>query len=340
MSSPHTSDKGTAIVVLGMHRSGTSALTGVLSRCGVPLGLKLYDGHTGINDKGYFENARLADLNDDLLLAIGSCWHDFLELPAEWWKQPKLEPFRRAMGAALNREFGRCDLWAIKDPRLCRLLPWWQSLLSESRWRAIYALLIRQPLEVAASLQKRDRFSRKRGVLLWVDYTLQSLLWTQSCPRVLVTFDELMTDPVATATKILELVEPKQRPVPASRYRELLKGFLDQGLRHHRNSKTAADSEEDKDGIIEEAMALYHRLVCWSLGHAPALEDNELERWMSWKSRMVAINSAVLHEQLQEMTRAYGAAELERRQMYRSASWQMGKPIRFAGRLLNRVKER
>jgi len=76
MLSQHHSDRGTAIVVLGMHRSGTSALTGILSRCGVPLGSRLYDGHAGINDKGYFENAPLADLNDDLLLAVGSCWHD------------------------------------------------------------------------------------------------------------------------------------------------------------------------------------------------------------------------------------------------------------------------
>jgi len=244
------------------------------------------------------------------------------------------------MAAALKHEFGNHDLWAIKDPRLCRLLPWWQGLLSESRWRAVYALLIRQPLEVAASLQKRDGFSEQRGVLLWVDYTLQSLFWTQGYPRVLVTFDELMTGPAETATKILELVEPKQRPLPASRYPELLQGFLDPGLRHYQRDDRGVDSAKGNEGLIEGACELYRRLVDWNLGHAPAIESNELGRWMAWRSRMAAANAAILYEQLQATMRAYGAAELARRQMYRSASWRMGKPIRVAGRLMNRIKER
>ncbi|HYW75876.1 MAG TPA: hypothetical protein VFA48_04550 [Gammaproteobacteria bacterium] len=320
-----------------MHRSGTSALTGVLSKRGVPLGSKLYEGHAGINDKGYFENARLTDLDDDLLLALGSCWQDFLELPPKWWQQPELDAFRRGMVSALSREFKDCDLWAIKDPRLCRLLPWWQSLLRECGWNAVYALLIRQPLEVAASLKRRDGFSTKRGVLLWVDYTLRSVSGTQGCARTLLTFDELMTDPVAASSKVLKFVDPRWRPSLDNCNTDSLAGFLDQGLRHHRGKDTASDNEQQEDALIAGANELYDRLKNWNLGSAPALEDNELDDWLLWRSRMVAGNGEVLCEQLQEMMRAYGAAELARRRMYRAVSWKMGKPVRFAGRLFNRA---
>ena len=63
----------TFLVVLGMHRSGTSALTGVLSRCGFAAGKQLIPANE-FNAHGYYEDVRLNICLDDLLKGMGRSW--------------------------------------------------------------------------------------------------------------------------------------------------------------------------------------------------------------------------------------------------------------------------
>ena len=79
-----------SIVILGMHRSGTSALAGVFNLLGIPLGSSLISPVAGVNEKGFWEHADLVEINDRLLEAIGSCWHDISSLPDNWWAVPTL----------------------------------------------------------------------------------------------------------------------------------------------------------------------------------------------------------------------------------------------------------
>ena len=70
-----------SIIVLGMHRSGTSALTGVLSYLGADPGPSLIPGIEGINPKGFWEHSEIVKVHNNLLTALGSSWDDERALP-------------------------------------------------------------------------------------------------------------------------------------------------------------------------------------------------------------------------------------------------------------------
>ena len=73
------------VVVLGMHRSGTSALAGILGLLGVHLGSKLLNAPAEENAKGFCEHTGILDLQQTILLTLGSNWDDTRPLPAYWW---------------------------------------------------------------------------------------------------------------------------------------------------------------------------------------------------------------------------------------------------------------
>ena len=119
-----------ALMILGMHRSGTPALTRVLNLLGVFVGDKLLSPGVD-NIKGFWEHADLNNVHERLLQTMHHNWSDILPFPEKWWLDEKVQPFRNEIMGILVRDFKDRELWGLKDPRLCRLLPLWHSILSE-----------------------------------------------------------------------------------------------------------------------------------------------------------------------------------------------------------------
>ncbi|HEY9142813.1 MAG TPA: hypothetical protein VIM90_02130, partial [Arenimonas sp.] len=117
-----------ALIVLGMHRAGTSALAGALDALGVPLGRQMVPAQAD-NPGGYWENAEGVQIHERLLLALGRGWDDLRPLPEGWLDTEAGLAAAAALEAWLQRDFAGQPLWAFKDPRTCRLLPLWQRVL-------------------------------------------------------------------------------------------------------------------------------------------------------------------------------------------------------------------
>lgn len=116
------------LVVLGMHRSGTSALAGALQHIGVYLGRHLMPLEAGNNPKGFFENSLISEIDENILAACHSSWDDQFPLPEHWWQQDALIERHKRACDILQTEFQDHPLFGIKDPRLCLLLPFWQPI--------------------------------------------------------------------------------------------------------------------------------------------------------------------------------------------------------------------
>ena len=157
----------TAILVLGMHRSGTSALTGMLHHLGVALGGNLMPASPD-NPRGYWEHADIVAAHEQILAGLGSDWDDIRALPEGFEHSETAAEGRRKLAAILGRDFDGAALWGLKDPRLCRLMPLWSMLLDAERIAPRYILAVRHPLDVAASLDARDGISPARALLLWL----------------------------------------------------------------------------------------------------------------------------------------------------------------------------
>lgn len=219
-----------------MHRSGTSALTGVLSLLGAVVGDSLVPSSPSANPKGFWEHAGVVDAHDRILAALGSSWHDERDFPEEWWLRPDIEPFRQELTQILTKEFFGKHTWAVKDPRLCRLLPLWRPLLETEFRKPHIVIILRDPREVAQSLAHRDAISEERANLLWLRHVLDAEKWTRDYPRIVVTFEGLLENWRSTVHKICTALSLKL-PYTDLDVQRRVDAFLEPALRHHKDPK-------------------------------------------------------------------------------------------------------
>lgn len=183
-----------ALVVLGMHRSGTSALTRVLSLCGATLPKHLMPAVAGVNDLGFWESTAICAIHDALLTAVGSAWDDPSAFPTVWFQSAWAAAFKQCLLTALHDEYGVAPLIVIKDPRICRLVPLWLSVLEAYGAVPAFVIPVRNPLEVAASLQVRNGLPEAKSLLLWLRHFLAAEYDTRGFPRTFTSYHQLLQD--------------------------------------------------------------------------------------------------------------------------------------------------
>lgn len=225
------------ILVLGMHRSGTSALAGTLAQLGVDFSTRLIDPAED-NPKGFFEHADIWQLDQELLEGLGSQWDDPLPLPAAWPDSAVAADVVPRLRAIVQRDFGKSPLAGIKDPRMCRLLPAWLPWLGEAGFAPCAALVVRDPAEVMASLAKRDRLPAAQVAWIWLRHLLEAEAATRTLPRIVVRYGDLLHDWRAEVERIARtfgLAWPVAPEVAAP----AIEAFLEPGLRHGRGNSAA-----------------------------------------------------------------------------------------------------
>jgi GT2 family glycosyltransferase len=233
----YASDKR-AIVVLGMHRSGMSALTRIINLLGVELGDDLLAASQD-NEKGYFEHSTTMLLNQQVLERLGTSWDSATPLPEYWWDDPKIISLRNELLAKLRQDFDKVPLWGIKDPRLCRLLPMWKSIFAGLNSTPNYILMLRNPYGVAASLAKRNGFSLNKSLLLWLRYVLEAERGTRGSTRVFITYDEFMYDWQTAMEQVASGLDLKFLRLMESARGEISE-LLSPSLRHHKHERAAS----------------------------------------------------------------------------------------------------
>lgn len=231
-----------AIFVLGMHRSGTSALARVLNLMGVDLGTGS-EAAGKDNQRGFWEHPELNVANENILRFLGSSWQDLRSLPDQWWQAKTLAPFVSKIESILDQQFPQSPVWGLKDPRICRLLPLWLPILKQRNCQPSFVCITRHPMEVMRSLKTRNKFSSWKGYLLWLKYNLEGEMESRGYPRVFVTYEDLLSNPAATIERISQTIS---LPLPDDRdalFKEANE-FLSGDLRHERaNSNTLSKAD-------------------------------------------------------------------------------------------------
>lgn len=242
------------ILVLGMHRSGTSAIAGALGRCGVELGANLIEAAAD-NPLGYFEHADAVVANEVLLDALDRAWDDVRALPAGWVSSAAAAAARRAIAGLLD-PLAACCIWAIKDPRMCRLLPLWLPLLAERKVEPVGVLALRHPHAVAASLAKRDRMPRRLAFIAWLRHMLEAAALAPARTTVL-RYDDLVADPVAAMQGLVERLA-----LPIEVDADALRPFVDPAARHHASGPDG-EGEDPWETLALEAYAALDGGASW-----------------------------------------------------------------------------
>lgn len=228
----------TAILVTGMHRSGTSATAGALCAAGVELGEELLPPGSD-NPKGYFESERAVAINERLMARLGSRWDDVRGLPADWEKGEAARDAVRDIGALIDAQFAGSSLWALKDPRICRLMPVWLEALRSRDIDATSLFVVRHPVQVAASIQARNGWDPALGELLWLRYMLEAEASTRDVPRTAIAYDALLEDPgpsLDAAVARLGIRLPKRKT-------DAVQAFVDPSQKHQRQRRKRASGD-------------------------------------------------------------------------------------------------
>ena len=244
--------KQTCILILGMHRSGTSALSGMLGELDIYLGSELMEPKEE-NAKGFFENNIILKENEKLLNKIKSNVHD------DFFNEQKLINIQETkdLEEALLKEFKYSNIFAIKDPRIGNLLPVYIKALTNLNIDIKIIIPFRNPLEVAHSLKTRNKFSIEKGLLHWAYHVLLTEKFSRDIQRVFTSFEDLIQDPES----VIKLIDKKLDLNLTSKYKikkRQVKNFLTPNLKHH---NIALDNLSEKTPkIIREILSLIPRL--------------------------------------------------------------------------------
>ena len=309
-----------AIVVLGMHRSGTSLTADIIrtlgSYAGSPDQLMAPDN---FNPSGYWEHVDAVKIDDEILAALSTHWSglvsasDLARLPAE----------RRAEWTARARKLveslkGR-ESYVLKDPRMSLLFPFWREVLED----VVCVIVWRDPLSVTQSLLTRDRQPPLLSLAAWEHHYRTILRDTADLPRVLVSYDEVIADPVRAVGELhAELIRLGIRGLelpPPERIRQVVNVDFDRSRREaSRHEPLLDEAQRELLGSLRSGAALREPVAPPSARTLALLE--------------VARQHYVLGKTVTELDQLLGA-------VFSSRSWQLGHGATGVIRRLRRQRE-
>lgn len=265
-SAQQPGNKNLCILVAGMHRSGTSALTRVLSLLGADLPKTLMAGTKSnqvSNATGHWESEALARLGDEILQSAGTDWHDPEPVATSWFQSVRYAEMRDRAVALLEQEYGDSPLFVFKDPRICRIVPFWLDVLDRFGATPKIVSIVRSPLEVAASLQARNGFDPSAGQMLWLRYTLDAERDSRESDRIFITYDQMLDDARRVADRIaseFDLIWPCN----SIKTNRAISSFLSSEHRHHR--KDMDGQADDGRGLEPLLASVYGTFTRWAEG--------------------------------------------------------------------------
>lgn len=206
-----------AVFVVGMHRSGTSALAGLVNMLGAALPATLMPPGDD-NPKGFFESAAIARLNERILNSIGGTWDNipsttradgFTPSDLTEWVE---DCYLASIVEVLKQEYAdEQSQIVIKDPRICLFQSVWEKAAQQCGFKVQRLYIVREPEEVARSLWRRNRLLHAHSELLWAKYNAAALA---SLPEgtALIWYKNLIADPVGTLRAAGQEVDEELRP--------------------------------------------------------------------------------------------------------------------------------
>jgi hypothetical protein len=235
--------KRQAILVLGMHRSGTSALSGVACALGASPPASPLPANFA-NPSGYWESWPLVQAHDELLASADSSWDDWRELDPRWYVSDAAQRSRVRLQETIGSEYDQKPLFVVKDPRICRFLPFFLSVLKEMSVAPVALFPIRNPLEVAFSLRRRDGFSISKSVALWLRHVLDAEYHSRRIPRYFISYENLLKDWRLEMGRASDALGVKW-PIDPGNSATSVEKFLTAELRHERTEAAGFEKHPD-----------------------------------------------------------------------------------------------
>ena len=265
-----------ALLVLGMHRGGTSAIAGLLTQLGAQPPATLMPADVS-NPQGYWESQRLWEVHEAILHHAGGRWDSYTSLDIDRLSPSSLSQLMNDGRQALRAEFGDASTFIVKDPRMCRFVPFWLRVLETEGVSATAVLVFRSPWAVAQSLAARDRLDPELSLLIWLRHMLDAELHTRLVRRSFVRYHDLVENWRSVADRISQDLEIQLRPRNADDEGEIDR-FVQAGLQHHRGELELPELAPQVAEWLRRSSAALERLHDHDSRDAAALAELDVVR--------------------------------------------------------------
>ena len=273
------------VVILGMHRSGTSVITRGLIALGATVSENLVPAGFD-NPTGFFEDKDIVSINDDLLQMFGYSYESLAPVSDNLDSDPRVSSLRQHATKLVKERISGRSLWSVKDPRMCKLLGFWKPIFTDVGAEVKYVIAVRHPLSVAKSLEVRNQFPLQKSLMLWLQHYVSAVTDTHGANRVIVDYDRFLDNPrreLETVADSLGLPELKVRDADVARFIDV---FLSKDLRH--NQYNLEDLMLASD-IPVNVIKAYELLLGVSKGRVSASDDRFIYQWNQLKSDLDSI---------------------------------------------------
>jgi hypothetical protein len=266
------------VIVLGMHRSGTSAVTRVINLLGARVGGPVMAPQPD-NPAGFWEVESLMHLNDDLLGRLGGSWDAPPAPPPGWERSPsvaEVASHARDVFASAHPS----EPWVWKDPRVCVLLPFWLAVLGR---RHVAVVVLRDPVAIARSLARRNGLPPRLALAVWERSMRGVLRDAAALPALVVRYDDVVDAPRAAVDQVASFLRAQRIARPRRSARAAARHSLLSDLRHTRPGAELDRLGPDASPEQRELLTLLDA----SVGVHPAWQPPELPPETPWVAAVV-----------------------------------------------------
>ncbi|EKD71927.1 MAG: glycosyl transferase, family 2 [uncultured bacterium] len=315
-------------VVLGMSRSGTSAIARSLAAMGVDLGNRLLEGDSR-NPKGFYEDSDiLYKINRGVSAAIDYHWIDFGDNEKQIENNPALRDYKNYAVGLLCERFINSLNWGFKDPRTVTILPFWQSVFKALNVNEHYILAVRNPLASAVSNQKFAKTDMEAGLLLWIKILKQMIDGTENKKRVLISYEMMLQNPHHQLERVQHAFNLTATHEQITNYTN---EFLDKKLQHH------VYTDEDLKthpamAIAPIAMKMYELVMRVARDEIQLDSDEFKTAWVAIKNEFSDISPT--HAYIEQLARRNKQLERQLRTIRKSFPYKLIYPLRMIDDLL------
>ena len=332
------------VLVIGMHRSGTSLISRSMKVFGIEHGDQLLTGAD--NAKGHWEDLDLLQMNDLLLGHLGKTWSTMSMINAHEIDRLLSSNLRVQAAKLIVSKVKRRDCYGFKDPRTTLLLPFWQQVLADCELKPVYLFVIRKPRAVIESLSKRDHFETLHSAYLWVNYNLSAISHLLRCDSLVsvVDYDELLTCP---RERLCAIADQTGLFLNEHELGIFVNDFLDQTLNH---SAASGDVVFDCSSDVQLLAAEIYDFLAHALDSPEILKTSAasqvIQTWCSQLDRLQEVLRMADGDfrRAQAAEAAASAALAECRQarhdlsiIHDSTSWRLTAPLRWLKDLLHSI---
>jgi hypothetical protein len=275
-----------AVLVLGMHRSGTSALARGLQMLGVYLGNDFLSPQPD-NPTGYWEDRNIYEINERLLAVFGLKWEDVALIDDARWNETEVEALRAEAVKYLRSQFASHPLWGFKDPRTIRLLPFWHSALDRLEVDECYLVVIRNPRSVATSLIQRQGMDAVTAHMLWLVYVVPYLSKIANRPFIVTDYDMVMADPRRQLERIARGLNIPLNDTSKAGIEQFARNFLDPNLRHSFFNVSDFEADLNLPPLTREAYLWLRQLATDRTG------TDSPRFWSAWEASRKAVQRLI-----------------------------------------------